>query len=279
MVKYSSLILKRLNEDKESGNNNNIMIRCCIKCLDIINNIYNSYHDINSKIDNNRNIINIKYKALKNIIEKKNLSKNITDKSIYEGIIIQIIKYIDKCCYKFANKNQGENNGIISKLKENCYILLFSLLYTNKEIFKIINKNEDIKKLFDKILKDLYLIDCNKKYFGLFFITIFKQIEDKISDEFLSYLNDLIFIVFQEYIKSDKKKIENGFISIHFKLLINYGCNKDNLKVKLEDNFKKICDMYYFFINHKNSNGKINGGILNNIIQNILLKYLDLKSF
>jgi len=278
LVKYSSLILKRLNEDKESGNNNNIMIRCCIKCLDIINNIYNSYHDINSKIDNNRNIINIKYKALKNIIEKKKLSKNITDKSIYEGIIIQIIKYIDKCCYKFANKNQGENNGIISKLKENCYILLFSLLYTNKEIFEIINKNEEIKKLFDKILKDLYLIDYNKKYFGLLFITIFKQIEDKISDEFLSYLNDLIFIVFQEYIKSDKKKIENGFISIHFKLLINYGCNKDNLKVKLEDNFKKICDMYYIFINHKNRNGKINGGILNNIIQNILLKYLDLKS-
>ena len=172
---------------------------------------------------------------------------------------------------------QGKNNGIISKLKENCYILLFSLLYTNKEIFEAINKNEEIKKLFDKVLKDLYLIDNNKKNFGLLFITIFKQIKDKISDEFLSYLNDLIFIVFQEYIKSDKKKIENGFISFHFKLLINYDGNKENLKAKLEDNFKKICDKYYNFINHKNSNEKINGQILNNIIQDILTKYLDLK--
>ena len=277
LVKYSSFILKKLNEDKENCNNNNLMVRCCIKCLDIINNIYNSYHNIYSKIDNNSNIINIKYKALKNIIENNNLSKNITDKSIYEEIIIQIIKYVDKCCYKCDNMKQGENNGIISKLKENCYILLFSLLYTNKEIFEVINKNEEIKKLFDKVLKDLYLNDNNKKNFGLLFITIFKQIKDKISDEFLSYLNDLIFIVFQEYIKSDKKKIENGFISFHFKLLINYDGNKENLKAKLEDNFKKICDKYYNFINHKNSNEKINGQILNNIIQDILTKYLDLK--
>ena len=51
---------------------------------------------------------------------------------------------------------------MISILKRNCYILLFSLLYTNREIFEIINKNKEINQLFDKVLRDLYLIDDNK---------------------------------------------------------------------------------------------------------------------
>ena len=69
LVMYTSLILEKLNNYKEetdynNDNNNNIIIHSCIKSLDIINIIYNSYHNINTKIINNNNIINIKYKAL-----------------------------------------------------------------------------------------------------------------------------------------------------------------------------------------------------------------------
>jgi len=274
LINYTSLLLKKLNEDQEESNNNNIMIRSCIKCLDIINNIYNSYHNINSKTDKS-NLINIKYKALKNIIEKNNLSKNIIEASIYEEIIIQIIKYIYKFNDKFKNKNQDEINRIYITLKENCYILFFSLLYTNKEIFNIINKNEKNKYFFENILKSLYLIDNNKRYFRLLFVSIFKQIEDKISDEFLSFLIDLLFTVFQEYIKSDRKKLENAFIPIHLKCLLNYCCKNENLKEKIKNEFEKIFEKYNNFINHKNSNENINGEIIKIIAMDILPKYLD----
>jgi hypothetical protein len=190
LVSYTSLNLEKLNNYKEesghNNDNNNIIIHSCIKCLDIINNIYNSYHNINinTKIVNNNNIINIKYKAIKNVIVDNDLSNNINDKTIYKEIIIQIIKYVDKYCDKLDNKNEGENNEMISKLKQNCFILLFSLLFTNREIFEIINKNKEINQLFDKILKDLYLFDDNKKNFGFCFTPVFEQMEDKISDEF-----------------------------------------------------------------------------------------------
>ena len=90
------------------------------------------------------------------------MSNNINDKTIYKEIITQIIKCVDKFYDKLDNKNKGENNVMISILKRNCYILLFSLLYTNREIFEIINKNKEINQLFDKVLRDLYLIDDNK---------------------------------------------------------------------------------------------------------------------
>jgi len=271
LVNYTLLLLKKLNEDKENSNNNNITIRSCIKCLDIINNIYTGFHNINSKTDKG-NLINIKYKSLKKIIENNNLSKNINEASIYEEIIIYIIKHIYYIL--FDNKNKGENNEIISVLNQNCYILLFSLLYTNKEIFNIINKKEKNKYFFESVLKDLYLNEINKLDFKLLFVYIFKQIGDKISDEFLSYLIDLLFIVLQEYIKSDKKKIENVFINIHLKYLLNYCCKKENLKKKLENEFEKIFEKYNNFINNK-SNENINREIITIITKDILSKYLD----
>jgi len=274
LVNYTSLLLKKLNEDKEESNNNNIMIRSCIKCLDIINNIYNSYYNINSKTDKT-NLINIKYKALKSIIEGNNLSKNINEASIYEEIIIQILKYIYKYNNKFENKNQTEINGIYISLKQNCHIFLFSLLYTNKEIFNIINKNEKNKYFLNKVLKELYLIESNKMDFRLLFIFIFKQIEDKISDEFLSYLIDLLFSIFEEYIKSDKKKIENSFIQMHLNNLLKYCCKKEKLKEKFKKEFEKLYEKYNNFINHKNSNENINGEIIKIIIKDILQKSLD----
>ena len=273
LVNYTLLLLKKLNEDKEkSNNNNNITIRSCIKCLDIINNIYTGYHNINSKTDKG-NLINIKYKALKNIIENNNLSKNINEASIYEEIIIHIIKYIYYIL--FDNKNKGESNEIISTLNQKFYILLFSLLYTNKEIFNIINKKEKNKYIFENVLKNLYLNERNKNDFRILFVSIFKQIGDKISDEFLSYLIDLLFLVLQEYIKSDKKKIENAFISIHLNYLLNYCCKKENLKKKIENEFEKIFEKYNNFINHKKSNENINGEIIKIIMKDILSKYLD----
>ena len=279
LVLYTSLILEKLNNYKEetdtnNDNNNNIIIHSCIKCLDIINIIYNSYHNINAKIVNNNNIINIKYKELRNIIVKNELSNNINDKTIYKEIIIQIIKCVDKFCDKLDYKNKDENNATISILKQNCYILLFSLLYTNREIFEIINKNKEINQLFDKVLRDLYLFDDNKKDFEFYFTYIFEQIEDKISDEFLSYLIDLLFEILQEYIKSNKTKIENEFISYHLKLLLNYCSKKENLKKKLKDEFEKIFEQYNNFINNKNSEN-INGEIFKFIIQELLSKTLD----
>ena len=167
------------------------------------------------------------------------MSNNINDKTIYKEIITQIIKCVDKFYDKLDNKNKGENNVMISILKRNCYILLFSLLYTNREIFEIINKNKEINQLFDKVLRDLYLIDDNKLDFRFYFTHIFEQIGDKICDEFLSYLIDLLFKILQEYIKSNKIKIENEFISFQLKILLNYCSNKENLKKKLKDELKR----------------------------------------
>ena len=285
LVKYTLSILKKLNINKDENDNNNvnnndnhnnIIILNCINCLNIINNIYNSYHDINSKMDNNNNnnIINIKYKALKNIIEEKKLSNYINDITIYKEIIIQIIQIIEKYFDKLDNKYKTENNEIISALKENCYILLFSLLYTNKESFEIIKKEKEINKL-ETILNSLYLIDENKINFRLLFVIMFRQIENKIYEEFLSYLIDILFKVFQKYIESDKKKIENGYISMHVKLLLNFGSKKENLKKIIKDEFTKISEKYLNFKNNINSKEKINGEILKNIIEELLTKSLD----
>ena len=43
------------------------------------------------------------------------------------------------------------------------------------------------------------------------------------------YLIDLLFKILQEYIKSNKIKIENEFISFQLKILLNYCSNKENL--------------------------------------------------
>jgi len=148
------------------------------------------------------------------------------------------------------------------------------LLYTNKEIFNIINKKEKNKYLFESVLKDLYLNEINKMDFIILFVSIFKQIGNKISEEFLSYLIDLLFIVLQEYIKSDKKRIGYAFISIHLNILLNYCCKKENLKKKLENKFEKILEKYNNFINNK-SNENINREIITIITKDILSKYLD----
>ena len=269
LVDYSSFLFQKLNENKEN-NYNNITIRSCIKCLDIINIIYNSYHNIKSKKDK-INLINIKYRALKNILEENDLSKNINEASIYKEMIKQIIKFIYKYYDIFDNKKNVENNGIISTLKQNCFILLFSLLYTNKEIFNIINKEEKYHYKLNKVLKALY---NNKFDFGLLFVSIFKQIGDKIPDESLSYLIDLLFSILQEYIKSDKNKIEKALIQIHLNYLLNFGCKKEKLKEKLEKEIEKIFVNYNNFITQK-SKENINGEIFKNIIQDILLKSLD----
>ena len=265
VIDYASKIFEMLNkEENYEPKNHNLIMRCCSKCLDIINNIYIPFYNIKFlKDEDNKN--NIKYESLKNIIQDKKLENKLSESSIYNNIVYQILLFIDKYYNKYDNENEGK--GIISILIQNSYLLLFSLFYASN-LFDNIQKDKDNEKkkvLLEKIIKNIFINKKNIQYIRLLFFNIFKS-KIEINSAFLSYLVKLTFTIFKdEYIFGDKQKI--GMYISYLKFLLTYIANKEELNNLMKD---KILEHYNILFNHigsKTPEGKINESALITIIQ------------
>ena len=192
IISYASKILEKLNgENDYNAQKHNLCIRCCSKCLDIINNIYISYHNL--KYDN-PNIEKLGLESLKEKIEENDLVKKIDSSDIYKNLVIQILSFIEKYYNKYDNVLEYEFKEKIPNLIKNCYFILFSLLYKNNEIFNYI-ENSKSKELFLSVISNIFDLSNNKKnivYMKLLLINISAQIDIKLNHEFLSYLMDLL---------------------------------------------------------------------------------------
>ena len=175
VIDYASKIFEMLNkEENYEPKNHNLIMRCCSKCLDIINNIYIPFYNIKFlKDEDNKN--NIKYESLKNIIQDKKLENKLSESSIYNNIVYQILLFIDTYYNKYDNENEGK--GIISNLIQNSYLLLFSLFYASN-LFDNIKKDKDneekkvLLELITKIIKNIFKIYNILDYYFLIFLKV-----------------------------------------------------------------------------------------------------------
>ena len=273
LINYASIILGKVNAFENYDEKKHILvIRCCSKSLEIINIIYNSYYniiyDMGKKNENNKNI---EYESLKNIIKDNNLIENIQKNTIYENLINQILITIDKYYNKYDNI-KDEFSGKIPNLIKNCYLLLFSLLYTNNDIFLYIKKNKQNKDLLDSIINNILMLEKNEKnifYIKYLLVNALLQNQVELNSEFVSYLIDLLFQLFDNYIYGKKDKLE-GMQTVYLRNILGYSINKEKLYNKIKEKILKFFEYFYNYIDSKNIEGKINEPMLFSIFESIM---------
>ena len=243
LLKYISTLLNEIIKNKNKNEHlEHIVIRCCIKGFELANNIYNSYYRINYEKDNKESIF---INSPSNLINENNLQNYIENNEIYNDLLNQIFIFFNKYFYSLK---VNEKTKYILLLLENIYCLLFSLLYTNKNIFEYINKNEDNKKLLKTIILDILTLGEDNKYdefLKKFFIHFFDKNEQKISSELLSYLINLTFSFEDDYLQ---RHIRNN--ELFYKYLNSLSMytidtpNKNDLKNKLLSINEKIYNYF-----------------------------------
>ena len=264
MIDYGSKILEKMNkEENYDEKKHNIMIRTCSKIIELLNNIYNSLNEIKYDFQKESNIIiNIDFGSFKKIFEENNLNTKINDGSLYEEIIIHIIIFIDK----FYEKYDNEFNTKLSVLIKNCYILLFSLLYTNKNLFEYIYKNEENKnKLGNLIVNKIFLLENKKniEYIRIFFAKFLKQKDKIVNNEFLEYLNELVFNILEKFISGEKNQNKNkSMLIIYLKNLLK----RENINDKEKLRIIKFFEIFYNYIDSNFSEEKKINETINDII-------------
>ena len=284
LIEYATKILENLNkEEKYNEKKHNLIMRCCTKCLDLISNIYIPYFNIKYESSKKpENVKDIENESLKSIIQENQLENNILGISLYENLIFQMLFFIDKYYNKYDNfieNYENEIKGIIPILIEKCYLLSFSLIYTNENVFKSIvniDNKEEKENLLTKIIKNIFIYENNKKnilYTRLLFLGIFKQSEIKINTSALSYLIDLSFNIFEEFIFGNKKKIE-GIYGSYLKNLLIYTFDKEKMNDLLKKRIIRHYKILFNYIGSKTTEGKVNEPILINVIQ-VYNKFLE----
>ena len=194
LIEYISLLLKDINENgiKEME----ILQIICLKGLEIINNIYGTYYNLEKKNENFLKIQSPNYLILNN-----KLDENIIKLETYKDIIEQLIIFLNKNVkYESSDKNENIVNNLIS----NCFNLLFYLIYTRYEAFEYINNDEKIKTIFNQII---FLILSNNKNLAFQLVLLTNKVKSKsISNKYISFSIDLIFglIKNNEFDKLDK---------------------------------------------------------------------------
>ena len=271
IIDYSAKILEKINkEDDYIESKHNLMIRTCSKSIELINDIYISLNQIKCEFSiKEQNIINIEFESFKKIIQENNLNTKINNGSIYENITIQIIIFIDKYYDKYDNKSNNEFNTKISILIKNCYILLFSLLYTNKDLFEnsIYQKEENKSKLENLIINKIFLffIKKNIEYIRILFLSFFKKNEAIINNKFITFLTELSFNILEKYIYGEKNQNKSVFF-VYLRILLK--------KEKLNDNEKlRIIKLFDIFYNYINSNFELK---INDTINEAIITFINI---
>ena len=224
LIDYISYKLKEINENKDNEKLEEIIIKCCSRGIEIINIIHEIYFKINFDDD--------KVKIFNKIMKENKLENIIEYHEQYNNLIEQIIHFIDLHYLKYENKTL--NNGEIILLIKNCYYLLFYLLHTNTKTFEFINNKEEIKHLFNNLVKNILIIDKNENNIYYIEILLNSYLENKqnnfmLSEEYLSYLIKLSFSIFEEKDDSLNLFSENivyKYFSNLFVLSINKKCEE-----------------------------------------------------
>ena len=221
LIEYVSLLLKKLNEN--GINEMGIEPKICLKGIDIINNVYCSFYDINLKKTSDNYL---RISSPNSLIKENKLEEIITNWENYKDIIEQIIIFINKYYLK--------NEHSVGKLINNCFYLLFYLIYTSNQIFEHINNNEKIKNNFNEVIKEVLLNNKNL----IFQLTSFtNKIKKKITScTFISYLIDIIFLILKNTNSNNFGDIiSNNNLFLYIRSFYNYDqndYNKFNSQVK-----------------------------------------------
>ena len=268
LIEYIIVLLKQINEEEKIGQKRNeIKIKCCIKSLEIINNIYSSYNTINFERENPDDI---SIKSPINIIKQNNLQNIIENNEIYKNLIEIILEFLDIHYLKYDKSiNVNENDNPLLLLIKNCYNILFGVLFINKDILEYIIDNRN--DLLQKIIINLLIVEKNEK--NKSFIPrylLLKKNENKISLEFLAYLIDLTFSIFDK-LYSNKYKLENLFF-LYFSNLCEICINKNYEKI--QSKLLDICKKIYDYIKSKDNNQDDKEEIYTSYIS-ILVKCLE----
>ena len=250
LLDYITEILKRIYSEEK--NRNEIIIRCCLKGFEIINNIYNGYYKINYEEENENNFM---IKLSMDLIKENKLEKYIEDHALYNNLINQILNFI----LKIYSINEKENNKYMSLLVDNCYYLLFSLLYTNEDIYKnYINDNEENKKLLSQIILNILTADeseKNSEYINKLFISFFNNNEKKIPLDFISLLINITFSIFEDNNLDKYKILLKQFFSKYLSNLCVYAVNNEKY-IELKTKLLKIYEETYKYIKSKSKDIK-----------------------
>ena len=242
LIDYISNKLKEINENNEKIEE--IIIKCCSRGIEIINIIHEIYFKINFDDD--------KIKISNKIMKDNNLKDIIEYHEQYNNLIEQIIHFIDFHYLKYVSKTL--NNGEILLLIKNCYYLLFYLLYTNDKAFEFINNKEEIKQLFNSLIKNILIIDKNENNIYYIEILLNSYLENKqkifvFSEKYLTYLINLSFSIFEE--KDDSLNLlSENIVYKYFSNLFILSINK-----KCEDIKKYLIQFYeiiYKYLREKN---------------------------
>ena len=267
LILYLNILFKDINENGIKGKE--VIIKFCLRGIEIINNIYESYYDISlEKINDNVE----KIKSPK-IDELQNFIMNL---DIYNDILIQITIFLNKYYinYDFYNNNNDINDKIIlENLIKHCYYLLLYLIFTNNKVFEIIINNEQNKANLDKVIKK-FLLSSNLT-FQLVNIINQKKKNKKEKDnisKLIIYMIDIIFSLLKEINKNELDKIiSNNYLFTYIYCIFNYDFEKNIEKIKL-----KLIDIYsslYNYINTNNNEKKEFDFIVNMIIMKKLLDF------
>ena len=253
--------MKRINDKENEKKNITLIMKCCTKCLKIVNIIYDTYFEIKFQFKkNNDNIKYIEYESLKGLLNQNENSDIIKSNKIYEELIGQILIILENKKYDI-NKKEDEFEENIKKFLDNSYLLLFSLLYTNKDIFKYIYDNDKYKNILNTLLNNVFNVSNNKTFIRIFMINFIKNTKDKIIPEFLSYLISL----FLDMIIKKTKEGNIKFEAFHRALLSQFSFPYQTINNEFINIIIKLFECFYNLINHKFSEIKNNQSILQTI--------------
>jgi endonuclease III len=230
-----------------------IEIKCCKKCLKLINIIYNSFlekHNIKEKnykiniyyLFNNTNInklINTESNKEdgNNINEQNHKLKKIISNIAYLNLVNKLLSYLSK--------------SINQSLQEYCFKILIDLLTTNELLSNEIKRNDDIKKNFSLLINNNIISPFNNdKFFIQSLITYINGLSNNIKD--LTSLagigrksaNVIMLEVFG--------KAYGIAVDTHCKRIANrleLSKQKDPLKIE-QDLLMQIDPIYYKDVNH-----------------------------
>ena len=279
LIDYIISLLKEINEEEKKGKKRNeIEIKCCIKGLELINNLFSSFNNFGfaKERDNSDDVI---IKSPINFIKQNNLQNIIENNDKYKNLIENILIFLDLHYLKYdTSLNEKENENSLSLLIRNCHEFLFGILYTNKDILKyLIDTNNE---LLQKNIINILIIEKNEKnkqnITKFLLIKKYEKYENKISSEFIAYLIDLTFSIF-DTLGSSKFKLETLFF-LYFSNLFESSLNNNNNYEKIKSKLLDICQNLYNYIKSKDNNYDGKEEIYSNYIS-ILIKCLDkLKS-
>ena len=238
LIEFAIKNIEKINElDNEKDKEKlDIIIKLNGNCLELINRIYNYYHNETKNED-----FTLGKNSLKEFIEENNLAKEIIEEVKYKDLLMQIMKFFDKY---YLNEN-----NIYDKLKglfDNSFSLLISLTYEKKDIFNDIINNKEKKELLIKILN--YILMQVKQKNNTNYAIKLMQIKSSI-EEINIFLLEFSFTLLKNL---EDKKVDN-ILSLYLKKILGEGIKSDNKRIK-----NKVFEFLFNYIND-NSNDKKSG--------------------